>query len=214
MLKLRRNKKFINALGVLSVVFFAANAAYALSRTDHHRLSYRTQLGFDLDGDHIPETASVRHRGEFYQVSIHFTTGRPKLRLTTYVTEVLTDLSVETRDVNDDNREDVVIISATSVRPIGVWLNQGKAKFQRVNSWFYGSVGKYTGPTYRHHRASGPEPVGNICLDRLPQMAPPVHSFIVNDVTAFSLPSQTHAHPFDRTLQQVAPRGPPARARV
>src|SRR5215813_332638 len=133
MLKLSRNKKYITVLTLLSAFFLASFSAHAAGRRDPSRISYRTQLGADLDGDHIPETASVRHLGYVYQVSIHFTTGRPKLRLLTHLTEGLAGLSFETTDVNNDNKRDLVLISATSLEPIGVWLNQGKAKFRKVN---------------------------------------------------------------------------------
>src|SRR2546430_16454693 len=137
MLKLHRNKNVMTALAVLSVFLLGASRAHAGGQqTDTHFL-YRAQLGEDLDGDHIPETATIRQYGYHYQVSIHFTTGRPKLRLTTYVSEGVAGLSFQTSDVNNDSRRDILIISATSLRPVGIWLNQGKAKFQKVNSWVY-----------------------------------------------------------------------------
>src|SRR5437762_12603739 len=129
MLKAHRNKIVIMILAVLSVFLFGANAVHASSNPGNHRISYRTQLGQDLDGDHIPETATIRQCGYIYQVSIHFTTGRPKLRLTTYITEGMAGLSFQTTDVNNDSKGDLVIMSATSIRPVAVWLNQGKANF-------------------------------------------------------------------------------------
>ena len=214
MLKLHRNKIVISSLTVLLVFLFGTNATYASHQKHDERISYRTELAQDLDGDHKPETATIRQCGYLYQVNIHFTTGRPKLRLTTYVTEGVAGLSFQTSDINNDNKGDLVIISATSIRPVAVWLNQGRAKFQKVTPWYYGEVGKYTGPTLRHRSVAQPEPVGNIFVDPLPQATPPVESIsLAHDAIAL-LSSQSDLHPFDSMLRQTPPRGPPAEARV
>jgi hypothetical protein len=209
MLKLSRSKKHITVLTLLSAFFLASISAHAADRRDPSRISYHTQLGADLDGDHIPETASIRHLGYVYQVSIHFTTGRPRLRLLTHLTEGLAGLSFETTDVDNDNKRDLVLVSATSLEPIGVWLNQGKAKFRKVNSSIYRGVGKETGPRYRYRRTSEPEPVGNLCFDPLPQLAPAVEHFGLDHDSAALLSSQPEKLLFDSLLAQVPPRGPP-----
>jgi len=215
-LKLHRNKNVITALAVLFVFLFGANAyASGVKAKAHSHLAYHSKLGQDLDGDHIPETATIRHCGYLYQVSIHFTTGRPKLRLTTYVTEGVAGLSLETADVNDDLKRDLVIISATSIRPVAVWLNQGRAKFLKVNSWHYGGIGRYTGPTYRSRRPYQPdESVGTDSVDPLPQATPVVHEFGIDVATAVFCWQQLEMRPLDSLLLQVPPRGPPAFARV
>ena len=133
-LKLHRNTIVTTAFAVLWVLLFGASATYAAQPNSHHRLKYRTQLGQDLDGDHIPETASIRYGGHLYEVNIKFTTGRPKLRLKTYVAAGVAGITFQARDVNNDNKGDLVIISATSIRPIAVWLNQGQATFQKSQS--------------------------------------------------------------------------------
>jgi hypothetical protein len=212
LLKLYGNKKVITALAVIFVFLSGASASYASHRKADRSLLYRTKLGHDLDGDHIPETATIRQCGYLYQVSIHFTTGRPKLRLTTYVTEGAAGLSLETTDVNNDSKGDLVIISATSIRPLAVWLNQGRAKFKRVNTWLYGGAGRYTGPAYRHRPTSQPEPVGNVSLDPLPQATPAVDEVTFDDEVVALLSSQPDQRPSDSLLRQVPPRGPPSPA--
>src|SRR6266566_2365686 len=107
MLKLRRYKIVITALTVLLVFLFGANATYASHQKPDNGISYRTELAQDLDGDHKPETATIRQCGYLYQVNIHFTSGRPKLRLTTYVTEGVAGLSFLTTDINNDNKGDL-----------------------------------------------------------------------------------------------------------
>ena len=214
MLKLHPNKIVIALLAALSVFLSGGSEASAAPRTSYQHVSYSTQLGNDLDGDHIPETATIRQCGYFYQISIHFTTGRPKLRLKTYVTEDAAGLSLQTADINNDSKGDLVVISATSLRPIAVWLNQGTAKFQRVSSWVYGGVGRYTGPAYRHRRTSQPEPIGNIWADPLPQATLVVEYFGLDNDPAGLLASQTEQLPFESLFRQLPPRGPPVTSRV
>ena len=213
MFNLRLKQNVLAALALLFLFLSAANAGYAGERTSSHRISYRTQLGTDLDGDHIPETATIRQCGNVYQVSIHFTTGRPKLRLSTYVTEGVAGLSFQTTDVNNDSRGDLVIFSATSLRPIGIWLNQGKATFKKTSALFYGGVGRYTGPTYRHGGTSEPQPPGNDSFDPLPQITPSAEHFSIGDCCTELLSSPPDQRPFDSMQRHTPPRGPPATAR-
>ena len=214
MLKLNRNPRAVASFPVLFVFLFCACWASASHHYSGQRISYRTQLGHDLDGDHIPETATIRQGGYIYQVSIHFTTGRPRLRLTTYVAEGAAGLSLHTTDVNNDSRGDLVIMSATSIRPIAVWLNQGKANFQRVSSWLYGEAGKYRGPAFRRRGASEPEPLGNIFIDPLPHATLAIQYFGPETAPADLITSRPDLLPFDSILWQVSPRGPPALSHV
>jgi hypothetical protein len=213
-LKLYRKKFVTTALAVVSVFLLGANISNAAHKTRINStvgIEYRAQLGQDLDGDHIPETATIRQRRNLYQVSIHFTTGHPKLRLSAYITEGLAGLSFEARDVNNDNKGDLVLVSATSLRPIAIWINKGRATFQQANSSLYSRVGKYTGPTY-HFRgtSSQPEPVGNLAIDRFPEATPAVKYFTVHhDITAL-FAFQVEQRPFGSLSRQVPPRGPPS----
>ena len=208
MLKLYRNKIVITLLAAFFVFLFGTNAAFASRHAAHRQISYRTELGHDLDGDHIPETAIIRHCGYLYQISIHFTTGRPKLRLKTYVTAGVSDLSFETTDLNNDSKGDLLIISATSIRPIAVWLNQGKAKFKKISPWTYG-VGRYTGPQYSHWQTREPEPVGNISIEPLPQATLAVAYFSVGNDPVALVRSEAEKLAIDCILRQDSPRGPP-----
>ena len=213
-LKLHRNQIVITALLVVSVFLCGANASYASGSRANHGFKYRTQLGQDLDGDHIPETAVIRERGHLYQVSIHFTTGRPKLHLQTYVTGDIAGLTFHAIDLNNDNRGDLIIISATSVRPIAVWLNQGRAKFKKVNSSLYRGVGRRTGPSYRVPKPPQPETVGNVSIDPFPQATLESKYFnAAGDGTGIIF-IQPDERPCESALRQVPSRGPPLAASV
>ena len=167
-LRLYRNKKVIIGLAALLVLLSGAAIASASPQNSAQGFSYKTKLGRDLDGDHIPETATIRQRGSFYQVSIHFTTGRPKLRLRTYITDNLAGLTVDIADVDHDKRADLVINSATSAWPVAIWLNRG-SDFQRAKLQSYGQLGAHSGPRLVHKKSGQPDPVGNLFSDPLPQ---------------------------------------------
>jgi hypothetical protein len=208
----RLNKKRSISLSFLLVFVFAANTAKAGGLA--HHISYRTQLGADLDGDHIPETATIRLRGHLYQASIHFTTGQPKLQVSTYLTEGTAGLSFHATDVNNDRKRDLVVISATSLQPIGVWLNQGKAKFQQTNPKSYGGSRRYTGPEYRHPGQSEPPPLGNTVFDPLPHITPAAEHFGFSSDSATLLFAHPEQRPRDSILRQTPSRGPPATPRL
>jgi hypothetical protein len=212
--KLRHRKQILTGLAVLYVVLTATTWASASQRdTDSGHFSYRTQLKHDLDGDHIPETATIRQRGDLYQVNIHFTSGRPKLRLTTYLTAGTAGLTLQTiDDDNDSVGEFLVIISATSLRPVAVWAKQGK-DFKRVSSWTYGGLGRYRGPGLQQHRPDAPDPIG--ASPNPPLQATPAGRFFSSaGNSAGSIHSQPERILFDSILWQDPSRGPPSSSRV
>lgn len=175
---------------------------------------YRTQLGRDLDGDHIPETATIRQHGFVYKVNIHFSSGRPRLRLTVYYAEDAAGLSFQTSDLDNDRDEDLVITSATSLRPLAVWLNRGKAKFQKVSSWEYGGPVKHNGPDLRRSNAYRPEAPVSSSNDPLPDETTVAEVFVpgldLEKLSSFQ-PEQLPSKP---TLRQLPARGPPLTPRT
>jgi hypothetical protein len=212
LLKIRQYKALLAALAVFSACLLSPRDASASRRAHHPHISYQTQLNQDLDGDHKPETATIRQTGLQYRVSLHFTTGLPKIHLTTHIRPGVAGLSLETRDVNNDSKEDLVITSATSVRPIAVWLNKGHAQFQRSHASFVDALGHYTGPAYRIRAKTQPVPASNLSVDPLPQAAvAPTYLTLRPEASAlvFSHRDQRRFHAF---LVQEPPRGPPVPA--
>jgi hypothetical protein len=206
LLKLQPNKRILVGLFAGLFILLSPNWAEAAPKG----VSYRATVGHDLDGDYIPETATVHQNRSVYQVSIHFTSGRPRLKLTVYRAEGEAGLSFEASDIDNDHKADLVITSATSLRPVAVWLNRGKAKFQKVRSWPYGRLGNYTGPSLNHHRAEyQPCPAVSNSSDLLVHPAKIGHCSHVEPDARHAGHSDPERRPSDLILQQISPRGPP-----
>jgi hypothetical protein len=205
MLRLHQNKKILISLFAALLLFLLPNGAGASPAG----ISYRTSLGHDLDGDQIPETATIRRSRDLYKVSIHFTSGRPRLHLSIYQGENEAGLGFQTRDIDDDRDEDLVITSATSVRPIAVWLNSGKGKFKRVSSWAYGGLHKFRGPALKARAAYTPESDVIISTEPLAHAEKIAQHFDVGLNIELLRVWNWEQLPSDSCLQQVPARGPP-----
>ena len=155
MFKWNRKKR---VLGGLLTALFLVLACPNWAGASPERISQKTQPARDLDGDRLPEKITIQQCGLVYRISIHFTSGRPKLHLTVYQAGNEAGLTIQTSDVDNDRDLDVVVTSATSIRPVAVWLNRGKAKFQKASTWAYGGLGRYTGPTFRRRAVYQPDP--------------------------------------------------------
>ena len=205
-LALYRNQKFTSGLAVLST--FVLGTAVAMAQHAPQSVVFRTSLGMDLDGDRIPETATVKQRGSFYQVSIHFSTGRPRLKLRTFVGDDVAGLTLEVTDVNTDSEAEIVLTSATSIRPVAVWLNRGSATFQRVNLRSYRLVGRYTGPRLKQQARIHRDSIGRLSNHRLRQAELEI-SFKPCCGLQSIAGSESNPLTFDSWLAQAALRGPP-----
>lgn len=208
-LGLYRNKKFIGASAALFVIFLATAGVSEASSFGVHGIVYKTSMGLDLDGDHIPETVTIRQSDSFYQVSIHFSTGRPKLRLRTYVAGDIAGLTFEIADINNDSEADLVITSATSISPVATWLNRGAANFQKVSVRTHSVWSRYVGSRLKRKTTERRDPVGSLSRDRLPQ-AEGADSFIPCTGSENLLSSVIHSLPADFWLAEVPSRGPPS----
>ncbi len=202
---LRRNKQSLIPVLVALLFLCCPRLGVAFSR----HTTYQTSLGHDLDGDHLPETATVRENGSVYRISIHFTSGRPQLRLAVYSGGNEAGLTFQTSDVDDDRDVDLVIKSATSFRPVAVWLNRGKAKFQRVSSWAYGGLNNYSGPVLHRRVAYQPDPTANTSADPIAHPVKGAPCFQVELVGENWLSPVPERLPSGCIIQQIPVRGPP-----
>ncbi len=206
---LQRNPNIFLSAVALSLILFFAGSAFANHRASTDRTSVlRTRFAIDLDGDHIPELATIRQCGNFYKVSIHFTTGRPRLTFTAYLTGEIAGLSLQTEDVNNDRIDDLVIVSATSLKPVAVWLNQGNGNFQRVHSAIYAGMSKSHGPVLGRKTQFQPELAVNLsnpvsyAAEPADYSDPVMHNQALNPLPIEPLSS-------DLILRRIPARGPP-----
>lgn len=87
----------------------------------------------DFDGDNQPDLATGQHEGSNYKVEIQFSTGRERASFVLPSTEA--EISLFAYDLDLDNDNDIVVASATSLRPLAVWINDGHGHFEKGNCW-------------------------------------------------------------------------------
>jgi hypothetical protein len=87
----------------------------------------------DFDGDQKPDVVVGAAVGQSYVLQIRFSTDTPAtlLRLSAGVP----GMRILSRDVNQDNDEDLIVTSCTSLIPVAVFLGDGKGHFQPGNPW-------------------------------------------------------------------------------
>jgi hypothetical protein len=99
-----------------------------------HLLRPGTASVADLDGDHIPDVASgIRtghtREGYSYRVDLDLSSN-PYARPFSIFSEEPSGLTIEAIDVDGDRNLDLVIRSSLSLRPVGIWLNDGTGHFR------------------------------------------------------------------------------------
>jgi hypothetical protein len=193
----------------LVVCLFGGNAAFARRPIQAvWGVSYSARLGRDLDGDRLPETATIRQNGQTYQVDIQFSTGRPKFHLTAFMPQGNAGLTVQVADIDADGDEELAIVSATSVQPLEVWLNQGHAQFERIPLKSF-NVRRQTGSAYRVARAIQPAPQGTLSIDPLPQAELAAGYCSITAGRQGSLRCEDRKPTLRFVFRSLPPRGPP-----
>ena len=94
----------------------------------------------DLDGDGRPDFAIVRaegwdSKGLRYRIELQLTTGVSPSSFN--VSAEIGGLRIFPRDVDGDQALDLVIMSAWSFAPVGVWINNGHGEFTRGDPTAY-----------------------------------------------------------------------------
>jgi hypothetical protein len=107
-------------------------AAFAAEFTASSSLWDQGSAVGDLDGDGRPDLAIVRQKGRSaggfrYQVEINLTTRTSPTCFSVSASEG--GLNIIPRDVDGDGDLDLVITSAWSLSPVGLWINDGHGGF-------------------------------------------------------------------------------------
>jgi hypothetical protein len=161
----------------------------------------------DFDGDQKPDVVVGTAVGQSYVLQIRFSTDAPAtlLRLSAGVP----GMRILSRDVNQDNDEDLIVTSCTSLIPIAIFLGDGKGHFQPGNPWNYIPVG--IDSSYRFDPTTGQtSPAGNTEERRLPAgtLRGAVAELRLED-QPFVAPKTTDPSTIPGVFSR-APRGPPA----
>jgi len=95
-------------------------------------------ISADFDGDHRPDLARGTYRGRAYCVEISFSAGKPPSSIA--LKSSYPDFSIFARDIDSDNDQDLVIVSASSSSPLAVWLNNDGGHFEQGNHWKWATL--------------------------------------------------------------------------
>jgi len=95
-------------------------------------------ISADFDGDHRPDLASGAYHGQTYQVEIGFSTGKRPASIAFKASHF--EFSIFAHDVDADNDQDLVIVSASSSSPAAVWLNNDEGHFEQGSRWWWATL--------------------------------------------------------------------------
>ena len=131
---------------VLLFVFFLLSSAqesrFGVSLAWVNPSSSRPDPGFliqtvsaDFDGDHRSDLATGRREGQTYRVEIQFATGRNPASMVFPASNEATRIFA--LDIDCDNDQDLVVISAATLFPAVVWLNSDSGHFEEGGRWWW-----------------------------------------------------------------------------
>ena len=120
---------------ILAICCFAVNAGaseHPPSFIAMHLMRLDTTAA-DLDGDHIPDLASgIRtghtREGYSYRVDLDLSSN-PYARPFSVFSQEPGGLTIEAIDIDGDHDLDLIVRSRLSLRPVGIWLNDGTGSF-------------------------------------------------------------------------------------
>jgi hypothetical protein len=92
-------------------------------------------LTADFDGDSEPDLAVGQNGIAGYTVQIRFTSHIPPTSLV--FPDARPGIRIFTRDIDQDNDQDIIVSSITSDIPIAIWLGDGRGHFEKADPWAY-----------------------------------------------------------------------------
>jgi hypothetical protein len=94
---------------------------------------FNSTLNADFDGDTKPDMVVGTAAGRGFVVQVKFSTQVPPASLS--FAGMAPWMRILSRDVNNDNDEDLIVTSCASLIPVAVFLGDGKGHFQPGNPW-------------------------------------------------------------------------------
>jgi hypothetical protein len=159
---------------ILAICCFAANA----SASEHPHSFIAMHLmrpdtaAADLDGDHIPDLASgirTGHTPEGYSYRVDLDlSSNPEARTFSVFSAEPGGLTIEAIDIDGDHDLDLIVRDRFSLRPVGIWLNDGTGRFTPGDLKAYVLSGAEA-ERYFESRGESPRPVVHLEFRR-PQL--------------------------------------------
>jgi len=109
------------------------SSAVSLSQKNNSCSTSSSSIRSDFDGDGTADLAIGRFDGRRYHVEIQLSGAHSNTLLTSDQLDPGTYLLA--RDVDLDNDQDIVLVNYTSLLPLAIWLNNGKATFEQADPW-------------------------------------------------------------------------------
>jgi hypothetical protein len=92
---------------------------------------HRSWLIADFDGDYIPDLAMGRNEHSCYQVEVQLSSERASAPV--HQGHIDAGVKLFVYDIDQDDDQDLVLTSLTSLSPAAVWLNDGKGHFDETD---------------------------------------------------------------------------------
>jgi hypothetical protein len=169
--------------------------------------SSSTSVLSDFDGDGAVDLAVSRFDGHGYNIDILLSAERSStLSASGHIEPGFCLLA---RDVDLDNDEDLVLVNYTSLLPMAIWLNDGKARFQQSDRWSWLNLITTDHTCSANSKSLYGSPISLSENDRFPLNRPVTAFFAEKLPPRNSIACQCHNPCSLVFLSQPSLRGPP-----
>jgi len=165
-----------------------------------------TSVLSDFDGDGTADLAVGRFDGHSYNIDIRLGAERSTFLASGHVEPGFCLLA---RDVDLDNDQDLILVNYTSLLPLAIWLNDGKAKFQQSDRWSWLNLITTDHTCSADPKSLSGSPISLSENDRFPLNRPVTAFFAENLPPRNSITRQSQNLCSSVFLSQPSLRGPP-----
>jgi hypothetical protein len=161
----------------------------------------------DFDGDQKQDIAIARLSQNRYNIVLWLSTRSQVAILNP--SERLTGFTVNACDINNDSLQDIVVINATALHPLAVWLGDGRGSFEIADQNLFESGFAFTESS--KYQNSQPPPDQNVLDESLDPMCGKIDSALENPglERIGAITCWTPSCALRNIYSNTAPRSPP-----